>query len=120
MEKEKIKERYVCEFCNKPFAKEKTLMVHVCENKRRHFSKNEKHVQLGLIAFQKFYEIMQPSIKKKSFDDFVNSPYYNAFVKFGSFLTNSNPLYPERYITWVIRSGTKLDLWHSDLRTLQT
>ena len=59
-------------------------MVHVCEPKRRHMSKNEKHVIAAMMAFQKFYEIAQRSNKKKTFDEFVESPYYNAFVKFGS------------------------------------
>jgi hypothetical protein len=104
---------YKCGYCNKEFSREKTLTVHVCEKKRRHLSRNEKHVQIALIAFQKFYEIAQRS-RNKTFDDFVESPYYNAFVKFGSFVSNSNPIYPERFIEWVIRSGVKLDHWCRD------
>lgn len=105
---------YTCGYCKKDFAKEKTLAVHVCEQKRRHLSRNEKHVVAATIAFQKFYEIVQRSSKKKTFDDFVISPYYNAFVKFGSFLSNANPIYPERYVEWVIKSGVKIDDWWKD------
>jgi hypothetical protein len=105
---------YKCVYCGKEFAKEKTLIVHVCEKKRRHLSKNEKHVKAALIAYQKFYEIVQRSPKQKTFDEFVDSPYYNAFVKFGSFLANANPIYPERFIEWVVRSGVKLDHWCRD------
>jgi hypothetical protein len=105
---------YKCGYCNKEFAKEKTLAVHICEKKRRHLSKNEKHVQAALIAYQKFYQIAQNSSKPKTFDDFADSPYYNAFVKFGSFLSNANPIYPEMFIEWVIKSGVKLDHWCRD------
>ena len=105
---------FTCAYCNKPFVKEKTLMVHVCEPKRRHMSKNEKHVIAAMMAFQKFYEIAQRSNKKKTFDEFVESPYYNAFVKFGSFVSNANPIYPERFVEWVIKSGVKLDHWCRD------
>lgn len=105
---------HVCEFCKKPFAKEKTLMIHVCEKKRRHLGRNEKHVQAGYMVFQKFFAISQKSAKVKTFDDFITSPYYTAFVKFGSFFANTNPIYPERYIEYVIRSGVKLDQWCSD------
>lgn len=105
---------YKCEHCGKLFAKEKTLVVHVCEQKRRHLSRNEKHVQAGLLTYQRFYEITQKGKSKKTFDDFVSSPYYTAFVKFGSFLVNTAPIYPERFIDFVIKSGVKLDHWCRD------
>ena len=105
---------FKCEYCGKLFAKEKTLFVHVCEQKRRHLSKDEKHVQAGLLTFQRFYEIAQKGKSQKTFDDFANSPYYTAFVKFGSFLVNTAPIYPERFIDYVIKSGIKLDHWCRD------
>jgi len=105
---------YTCGYCGKKFVKEKTLAVHVCETKRRHMSRSEKHVVAALMAYQKFYEIAQHAKAKKTFDEFVVSPYYNAFVKFGSFLANANPIYPERFIEWVIRSNIKLDHWCRD------
>lgn len=105
---------FKCEYCGKLFAKEKTLFVHICEQKRRHLSKSERHVQLGLLTFQKFYEITQRTAKQKTFDDFASSPYYTAFVKFGSFMSNTNPIYPERFIDFVIKSGVKLDHWCRD------
>lgn len=105
---------YKCGYCGKPFAKEKTLAIHICEQKRRHLSKTEKHVQMGLLTFQRFYEITQNSKSKKSFDDFAKSPYYTAFVKFGSFMVNTAPIYPERFIDFVIKSGVKLDHWCRD------
>jgi hypothetical protein len=105
---------YKCEYCQKEFAKEKTLAVHVCEQKRRYLNRNEKHVQTGLLTFQKFYDFAQKGKSKKTFDDFAQSPYYTAFVKFGSFLVNTNPIYPEMFIEYVIKSGVKLDHWCRD------
>ena len=66
---------YKCEYCKKMFAKEKTLVVHICEQKRRYLSKNEKHVQMGLLTFQRFYDFTNKGKHPKSFDDFVDSPY---------------------------------------------
>ena len=105
---------YKCEHCGKLFAKEKTLVVHVCEQKRRHLSKNEKHVQMGLMTYQKFYEIAQKGKAQKTFDEFASSSYYTAFVKFGSFMVNTAPIYPEKFIEFVIKSGVKLDHWCRD------
>lgn len=105
---------YKCEYCQKSFAKEKTLAVHICEQKRRHLSKFEKHVQQGLLTYQRFYAITQKGKTTKTFDDFASSPYYTAFIKFGSFLVNTAPIYPERFIDFVIKSGVKLDHWCRD------
>jgi hypothetical protein len=104
---------YKCEHCKKEFAKEKTMAVHVCEQKRRFLSINDRHVQIALRTYQRFYEINQ-KISNKSFEDFSTSPYYTAFVKFGSFVVNSNPIYPERFIDYVLKSGIKLDHWCRD------
>jgi len=105
---------YVCENCNTGYSREKSLAVHMCEKKRRHLQKNEKRVTLGFYAFNQFYKLSAGAKKEKTYEDFCNSPYYNAFVKFGSFINNVRPLYPERYIDHVVTSGVKLDHWCKD------
>ncbi len=105
---------FKCEHCEKLFAKEKTLVVHICEQKRRHLSKNEKHVQMGLLTFQRFYELTQKAKQPKTFEEFASSSFYTAFVKFGSFMVNTAPIYPERFIDFVVKSGVKLDHWCRD------
>ena len=103
-----------CTYCGKEFTRERTLQVHMCEPKRRHLQKNEKWVQNGFIVFQRFYQIHQHGSKEKTYDDFCKSSYYNAFVKFGRFMMHINPLYPEKYIDYVILSKIKLDHWARD------
>ena len=88
-------------------------MAHMCEPKRRHLQKDEKRVQVGFLAFNKFYTIVQRS-KPKTYAEFCKSSYYNAFVKFGSFVSNINPIYPEKFIDFVIKSNVKLDHWCRD------
>jgi hypothetical protein len=103
-----------CTFCGKSFTKERTLQVHVCEPKRRHLQKSEKWVQNAFMVFQRFYEVHQNNNKPKTYDDFCKSAYYNAFVKFGRYIMHINPLYPEKYVDYVIRSRIKLDHWARD------
>lgn len=105
---------FKCGYCSKLFAKEKTLAVHICEQKRRWLSKDEKHVKMGLLTFQRFYEITQKVKQPKTFEEFSSSSFYTAFVKFGSFMVNTAPIYPERFIDYVIKSGIKLDHWCRD------
>jgi len=94
--------------------KEKTLVAHMCERKRRALQETEKRVQAGYMAFNRFWQLTQKSKKPKTYDEFADSSYYNAFVKFGSFVNNVNPLYPDKFIDYVIKSGVKLDHWCRD------
>jgi hypothetical protein len=102
---------YVCKYCNTGYTREKTLAVHMCEKKRRALQKDEKRVRYGFYAFQRFYEKSMNIKNTKTYEEFCSSQYYNAFVKFGSFLNNVQPLYPEKYIDYVVTSGVKLDHW---------
>jgi len=103
-----------CAHCGKSFMKERTLFAHMCEPKRRSMQKDEKRVQAGFMAFNRFYQLTQGAKKQKTYDEFCKSSYYNAFVKFGSFVNNVSPLYPDRFIDYVIKSGVKLDHWCRD------
>ena len=109
-----ISKPYKCEYCGASFTREKTLAVHMCEKKRRQLQRDEKRVQTGYYAFTRFYKISAGTKKEKTYEDFCASPYYNAFVKFGSFVNNVRPLYPEKYIDYVVTSGVKLDHWCRD------
>ena len=105
---------YTCQFCGHGYTQEKTLAVHMCEQKRRHLAKDEKHVVIGYQTYVRFYQLTQNAKTIKTYNEFARSPYYNAFVKFGSYVSNVNPLYPDHYIDWVVRSGVKLDHWCRD------
>lgn len=109
-----VEQPFNCVHCNKSFMKEKTLVAHMCERKRRALQEKEKRVQAGFMAFNRFWQLTQRAKKTKTYDEFADSAYYNAFVKFGSFLNNVNPLYPEKFVDWVIKSGVKLDDWCKD------
>lgn len=103
-----------CEYCGKKFMNERTLFTHMCEQKRRALQRDEKRVQAGFMTFNRFFELTQKNKKPKTYDEFCNSPYYNAFVKFGSFVNNVNPIYPEKFVDYVIKSGVRLDHWCRD------
>lgn len=93
---------------------ERTLISHMCERKRRALQKDEKRVQAGFMAFNRFWQLTQNAKVAKTYDNFADSSYYNAFVKFGSFVNNVSPLYPDKFIDYVIKSGVKLDFWCRD------
>ena len=76
----KIPKQFKCEFCGNEYSKESTLVVHLCEKKRRFQAKNEKHVQLGYRAFIRYWNLCQNYQKTKSFDEFTQSSLYLGFV----------------------------------------
>lgn len=92
----------------------RTLFSHMCERKRRALQRDEKRVQAGYMAFNRFWQLAQGGKKQKTYDEFCDTAYYNAFVKFGSFINNVDPLYPDKFIDYVIKSGVKLDHWCRD------
>jgi len=105
---------YKCEYCGSSYVRESTLFAHLCEKKRRALQKDEKRVRYGYYAFDRFYKLSAGNKKQKTYEEFCKSPYYNAFVKFGSFINNVKPMYPEKYIDHVVTSGVKLDHWCKD------
>lgn len=105
---------FTCEFCKKDFVRETSIAVHMCEPKRRRMEQTERGVQLGFQAFIKFYEIMQGSAKLKTFDDFAESAYYRAFVKFGRYCVNTRAINPARFTEWLLKHNKKIDRWCSD------
>ena len=105
---------HICKYCNHSFKKESTLVVHICEQKRRAFAKDEKHVRIAFEVFQRFYKKAYKTSKDKTYEEFCKNKYYTAFVKVGSFISNVNPLYPDQFIEYIISSGEKLDNWYKD------
>jgi len=105
---------YKCKYCGKEYRKESTLAAHLCETKRRWQQEREVGVQFGLQAYLRFYEMTQGSAKMKTYSDFVGSPYYTAFVKFGRHMVAIRAVNPKMFIDWVIKENKNLDHWCHD------
>lgn len=108
---DKSKMSYECKYCGKAFSKESTLTSHACEKKRRFQQEFEIGVQWGLRAYLTFYETTQQSNKAKSYADFVASPYYTSFVKFGRYCHSIHCIQFDKYTRWLLKNNYKLDLW---------
>lgn len=107
------KKQYECRYCLKTFAKESTLASHACETKRRFQQEHEIGVQWGLQAYVIFYETTQ-SNKSRSYKDFVESPYYTAFVRFGRHCHSIHCINFTNYTRWLLKNNRKLDQWHHE------
>lgn len=106
--------KFECQYCKKSYAKETTLMVHVCEQKKRYQSQTETGIQIGLKAYLQFYETSQGVGKTKTFDDFAHSPYYRAFAKFGQYCVSIRAINVSQFTKWLLKHNKKIDYWTSD------
>ena len=106
--------KFTCQYCKKDFARENSLAVHVCEQKKRRQEKSERGVELGFQAYVRFYEMSQGSAKFKTYDDFCDSSYYSAFVKFGRYLVDIRAVNAAQFTDWLLKNNKKLDYWCKD------
>jgi hypothetical protein len=105
---------HTCEFCQKTFAREGSLLKHMCEQRRRYQQRHEPAVQLALRAFQEFYSLALGKHREIPYAEFCRSNYYLAFVRFGHYLRKTHVIDPQRYTHWLIRNNIKIDVWCSD------
>lgn len=106
---------YPCEFCKKEFSREKSLINHMCEKKRRWLWKDERYIRIGFMAFQKFYELSVRSKKSKSYEDFMDSKYFTAFTKFGRYVEHINAIEVAGFTEMLIKNNIKLDDWTNEI-----
>jgi hypothetical protein len=86
----------------------------MCVKKRRFADKEMTHIRLSHRAFQMFYDLNTSAKHPKTMEDFILSPYYESFVKFGRACQVNEWLQPEQFTEWLIKTGVKLKLWISD------
>jgi len=105
---------HICQYCKRSFTRPNSLVVHLCEQKKRYQEKDEVGVRMGFHVYIKFYQLTQGSAKIKTYDEFCESPYYKAFVKFGRYCVNTRVINPSRFTEWILKQNKKLDYWCSD------
>ena len=111
---EETKSKFTCEYCKKEFVKETSIAAHMCEPKRRYVSREEPGVRLGFQSYIRFYETAAGSARNKTFETFIESAYYRAFVKFGRYCVDIRAINPPRFIDWLLKNNKKIDYWCSD------
>jgi len=78
-------------------------------------NKDIKGNRLGFQCWLQFYTKNSMSrTKNKTYEEFIKSAYYTAFVKFGNYCGDVNVVNVSRFVDWLLKENTKLDNWHSD------
>lgn len=106
--------KHVCEFCNREFQRESTLVAHSCEYKNRWAARNLRGNQLGFQAYLEFYSRNQNSKRTRDYAEFTRSQYYGAFVRFGTYCHDIRAIAVPRFIEWLLTNQIKIDTWNRD------
>ena len=103
-----------CDYCKKEFVREISFANHVCKLKRRFLEKDRKYATLAFATYQKFYEIEYRGRKTVTYDQFMRSTLYEAFIRFGKHMVDIGAVNPPEFIDFVVRSKTPIDKWCKD------
>jgi hypothetical protein len=106
--------KFGCEFCKRVFLRESTIMKHMCETKDRYLSKDKQGNRIGFQAWVQFYKKNTATKKQKTYEEFIKSAYYIAFVKFGNYCVNVSAINISRFVDWLLKNQIKIDNWCSD------
>jgi hypothetical protein len=107
-------EKFTCEFCKSEFRRENTILKHICENKRRWLEKDNQGNRLGFQSWLQFYKKNTASRKHNSYEEFIRSAYYTAFVKFGNYCVGVNAINVSGFVDWLLKNQVKIDYWCTD------
>lgn len=106
--------KFGCEFCGRSFIRESTVLKHICEYKHRWLEKDRPSNRIGFQAWIQFYKKNSASKKNKTYEEFIKSAYYSAFIKFGLYCTEVNVINVPRYADWLVKNQIKIDTWNTD------
>jgi len=103
---------YKCRYCSKNFARENTLMSHMCEKKRRMNAKDDKQNRIAYQSWLVYRKMIVTNAKHdKPYDDFINDRYYMSFMKLSKHIIDLNLDKPEEFVKFILKNSVKIDDW---------
>jgi hypothetical protein len=90
------------------------MTSHICEYKHRWLERDRRGNQIGFQSFVQFYRKHSLAKADKTYEEFIKSAYYTAFVKFGNYCLEINALNVSRLVEYYLKENIKLDSWTSD------
>jgi len=105
---------FECNWCHRKYSKETTLASHLCEQRRRWLQKDTPPARLGLEAFLEIQEYFHQNRLTRTEEDFRNSDYYLACMRWGRFVISIKCADPIGYLKWLLKNNVGIDDWSKD------
>lgn len=103
---------FTCDHCGKAFARESTLIHHMCEPRRRANAQHEPAVKLALRAYQLWWHSLHPrQTIPVNYAQFCQSDLYAAFVRTGAWSLEHQVQQFDAWVAWHTRHMTPVDRW---------
>lgn len=104
---------HTCEFCKHTFAKEHTLIQHVCEPKRRHQSRDLPDVKQAFVCYQILHACLNPRLKNepRTYAEFSQSGMYTQLVKFVNWCTEQEAQEINQFVKWLCDHNHMMHAW---------
>ncbi len=106
---EQSKEQFFCDFCKTAFTTERRLINHLCEQKRRFLQREDQSNRRGFMAYERFYN--RSMGKSVTYENFMKSSLYGAFVRFGKHCIDVNVLNLLGFVDFLLRVEAPVDKW---------
>jgi hypothetical protein len=86
----------------------------MCPRKHRWLDRGNQGNRIGFQSWLHFLSKGSPSKKVNVYEDFIKSPYYTAFVKFGDYCVGIKAMNINRFVDWLLQQQVRIDTWCSD------
>jgi hypothetical protein len=77
-------------------------------------ARTQKNSIIGYEAWKQFYSTGFANQKTRTYEEYIRSPFYNAFSKFGVFCIDIQVLNIPRYVDFLLKEQVKIDFWNKD------
>ena len=109
-----LKERkYKCSFCEREFVRKTWFDKHICDKKQRFLDRNNISVIRAHRLFchwQKRTRLLRRG-QEKNLEEFMRSPFYNAFVRLSEFTSSEYVVSGYKYIDWLVDNEIPEKKW---------
>jgi len=103
-----------CDYCGITFKQKWRHDKHLCDKKRRWQNQNKPENRIAHEAWNIFYKVYNPHKLQRSHIEFINSPYYNGFLNWGTYCVSIGAVAPDQFARWLLDRGIPIDQWASD------
>jgi hypothetical protein len=74
-------------------------------------NREEKYSRMGLMVYQKFYELSYRNSKPRTYKDFMESKHYPSFIRFGRHLLEIQALSPASFVEFLVKAAVPMKNW---------
>lgn len=101
--------KYTCEYCEKSFTRENTLLTHKCMQRDRYHTRDETHVKIAYSLWKSMNSLPE---QYKTIEYFEKNKTYKMLTEFAKFAEDSNYLFIYEYGSWLIKNKVIERNWY--------